>query len=206
MNSLTYDAVLFDFDGVIVDSEPVHFACWRELLETVGIRLSWDFYQAECVGIAERPMLDLIARHAGRPDMTDRLLDFYPQKKAMFRHKMAELLPVSPGVTDLITELRGYRLAVVTSSGREDVQPVLEQAGLMDSLDALVCGHEAGALKPSPAPYLLAAERVEARRPLVVEDSEAGESSGRAAGFDVLRVKQSSEVAEAVRGRLRLGE
>ena len=206
MSSPTYDAVLFDFDGVLVDSEPVHYACWRELLETVEISIGWDFYQAECVGIAERPMLEVIARHAGRLDMTDRLLELYPLKKAMFRHKMAELLPVSPGVSDLIAELRKYRIAVVTSSGREDVQPVLEQAGLMQSLDVLVCGHEAGALKPSPAPYLLAAERVEARRPLVVEDSDAGEKSGRAAGFDVLRVKQPSDVAEAVRGRLRLAE
>ena len=206
MSGMAYDAVLFDFDGVIVDSEPVHYACWRELLETVGMRIGWDFYQSECVGIAERPMLEVIARHAGRPEMTDRLLEFYPLKKAMFRRKMAELLPVSPGVSDLLTELRGYRLAVVTSSGREDVQPVLEQAGLLASLDVLVCGHEAGALKPSPAPYLLAAERVEARRPLVVEDSEAGEKSGRAAGFDVLRVQHASEVAEAVRGRLRVSE
>jgi beta-phosphoglucomutase len=206
VNGSSYDAVLFDFDGVIVDSEPVHFACWRQLLETVDIRIGWDFYQAECVGIAERAMLDVIARHAGRPEMTDRLLDLYPLKKVLFRHKMAELLPVSPGISALLAQLRGYRIAVVTSSGREEVQPILEQAGLMKSLDLLVCGHEAGALKPSPAPYLLAAERIEARRPLVVEDSETGEKSGRAAGFDVLRVNRPSEVAEAVRGRLRLGE
>jgi beta-phosphoglucomutase len=68
--------------------------------------------------------------------------------------------------------------------------------------ETLVCGRDVLNQKPAPDPYLLAAERLASRRPLVVEDSEAGVESARAAGFDVIRVNAPSEVSEAVWARL----
>ena len=69
------------------------------------------------------------------------------------------------------------------------------QAGIRDRFQTLVCGLEAGKLKPAPDPYLRGARILGARNPLVVEDSDAGEASGRAAGFEVLRVASPEEVA-----------
>jgi HAD superfamily hydrolase (TIGR01509 family) len=66
----------------------------------------------------------------------------------------------------------------------------------------MVCGREAGDLKPAPDPYLHAAQLLGAKKPLVVEDSEAGEASGRAAGFEVLRVSSAESVASELRLKL----
>jgi HAD superfamily hydrolase (TIGR01509 family) len=93
-------------------------------------------------------------------------------------------------------------MAVVTSSNRAEVEPILEKAGLLAYLKAAVYGGDVARLKPAPDPYLKAAELLGAKRPLVIEDSDAGEESGRAAGFDVLRVRESCEVPDALRQRL----
>jgi HAD superfamily hydrolase (TIGR01509 family) len=103
----------------------------------------------------------------------------------------------------LISELSPrYKLAVVSSSGRTEVEPPIVRAGLRDHFQAMVCGREAGNLKPSPDPYLHAAQLLGAKTPLVVEDSAAGEASGRAAGFEVLRVSSPESVASALRQML----
>src|SRR5260370_9815433 len=103
----------------------------------------------------------------------------------------------------LVSELsRSFNLVVVSSSGRREVEAALESAGILRYFQALVCGKEVLNLKPAPDPYLRAAELLGAARPLVVEDSEAGVASGRAAGFDVLRVSSAAAVAVEVRRAL----
>jgi HAD superfamily hydrolase (TIGR01509 family) len=106
----------------------------------------------------------------------------------------------------LLRDLRllGLKLAVVTSSGRVEIEPILEKTGLLPSFDTAVYGGDAGRLKPAPDPYLLAAERLNATRPLVVEDSDPGVESARAAGFDVIRVPKQSEMTALVRAALSL--
>src|SRR5207249_12259483 len=95
-----------------------------------------------------------------------------------------------------------YGVAVVTSSGRLEVEPVLDRAGIRRHLGALVFGEDVQRHKLAPDPYLLAAARLGAVRPLVVEDSIAGVASARAAGFDVVQVASPSEVAPMVRWKL----
>lgn len=197
-----FDAVLFDFDGVIVDSEPVHYECWRELLTPFGVDLDWDFYQRRCVGIAERHMLSVMKEDLALSVSVDELFALYPLKKKIFREKMETALPLSPRIADILKALSQMRLAVVSSSARSEVEPFLELAGIRSCFQFLVCGNEGGALKPAPDPYLFAARNLPAARPLVVEDSEAGEASGRAAGFEVLRVQRPEEVAGSVAARL----
>ena len=93
-------------------------------------------------------------------------------------------------------------MAVVSSSGRTEVEPPIVHAGIRHHFLALVCGLEAGKLKPAPEPYLRAAELLQVRKPLVVEDSEAGATAGRAAGFEVLRIAHPDELAAKLRQRL----
>ena len=197
-----YDAILFDFDGVLVDSEPIHYRCWTEILAEFDIAMDWDTYSRECIGVADRSMLEnLAAQWPGRLRVEDLLAAWEP-KKERFRAMMLEEMPFAPGAGEFIKSLCGYQLAVVSSSGRSEVEPILEAAGLRAHFRTLICGWEAGALKPAPAPYLKAAEVLGVRKPLVVEDSATGEASARAAGFDVVRVKSPVEVAGAVLERL----
>jgi HAD superfamily hydrolase (TIGR01509 family) len=136
------------------------------------------------------------------PVEVDSLRPHYSRKKALFRTRILEASPCAAETVELIQSLDGYGLAVVTSSGRLEVEPTLERAGIRTHLGAVVFGEDVERHKPAPDPYLLAAARLGASRPLVVEDSSAGVASARAAGFDVVQVSSPSEVAGLVRSRL----
>ena len=199
-----YEAILFDFDGVLVDSEPVHYACWTEILSEYGLHLDWEFYCRECIGVADREMLARLCGRHEPPIPVEHLIAQYPRKKQMFRERMLAAGAVADGVPELLAHLRhDFRLAVVSSSGRTEVEPILSAAGILGHFDTTVCGHDVPNLKPAPDPYLEAARRLRVSRALVVEDSDAGVASGRAAGFEVLRIASASELAEALGNALR---
>jgi beta-phosphoglucomutase len=198
----TYDAILFDFDGVLVDSEPVHVECWSEILGDFGLSLKWESWAAECIGVSDRQMLERMSKQVHPAIDVETLYATYPRKRDRFRQLMEQRMPFFDGARELFESLHEYRLALVTSSGRPEVEPVLRKAGLFEYFDATVCFGEVAKIKPAPDPYLKAAEMVGAKRPLVVEDSEAGVESGRAAGFDVLRIVSPSQVPDALRQKL----
>ncbi len=197
-----YEAILFDFDGVLVDSEPVHFECWKEVLAPFGVDLPWDTYAATCIGVADREMIHGFALKLGVD--FDQLWAQYPRKKELFRSRNEALVRVLPETTGLVRSLAAkYALAVVSSSARVEVEPVLIRCGIRDYFKALVCGSESPKLKPAPDPYLRAAALLKTSKALVVEDSDAGEQSGRAAGFDVLRIASAEELAPVLDGYLK---
>lgn len=199
----TYDAILFDFDGVLADTEPLHFACWKEVLEPLGIHLNWPFYQERCIGVSDRLMVERLAAERIPPLPLDEAMPAYHSKLGIFRAKIETNPPFLPETVALVRELfTVYRLAVVSSSGRQEVEEPIVRAGFRDCFQVFVCGKEVLNLKPSPDPYLRAAELLGATRPLVVEDSDAGVESARAAGFDVLRVSSAALVADEVRHKL----
>jgi beta-phosphoglucomutase len=193
---LNFDSILFDFDGVLADTEPIHYQCWLEVLAPFGIEPTWDYYSRECIGISDRLMVERIST----PALFDQIWPKYADKQALFRHKLTLKSPFLEETAALISDLSPhYKLAVVSSSGRTEVEPPIVRAGLREHFHAMVCGKEGGNLKPSPDPYLHAAELLGAQRPLVVEDSAAGEASGRAAGFEVLRVESAESVPSELR-------
>ncbi len=199
---MRYEAILFDFDGVLVDSEPVHFACWREILQGFDMHLDWETYRTYGIGVSDRELMSLMCQRAGRPLEVDRLLAEYPRKRVMFRDRMLQRQMFPAAVLDLLPQLHGYQLAVVTSSGQSEVEPILREAGIHDFFRTLVYGGDVKKLKPAPDPYLLAMDKLGVRRALVVEDSDAGEASARAAGLDVLRVGSPAEMPELLRERI----
>ncbi|MBS1875320.1 MAG: HAD family phosphatase [Acidobacteria bacterium] len=197
-----YDAILFDFDGVLVDSEPVHYACWKEVLLHFGVDLPWDVYASSCIGVADREMIQGFATNLGVN--FDELWAQYPRKKELFAARNEAEVQFLPETLAVLREVAAsHKIAVVSSSARMEIEPVLVRAGVRTLFGAMVCGHEAARLKPAPDPYLKAADMLGALRPLVVEDSEAGAQSGMAAGFDVLRLREAAELAGALRQRLR---
>jgi len=199
-----YDAILFDFDGVLSDTEPLHFRCWTEVLAGFGIHPTWEWFAKTCIGVSEHDTLQAFRFLASPPLDFDALWAQYPRKKQLFRELIAQGVPLAPGVPQLLEELHGvYRIAVVSSSARLEVQPALDITGVWKYFDAAVCGREVEHLKPAPDPYLRAAELLQSNSPLVVEDSAAGVASAQAAGFDFVRVASVTETAEAVRERLR---
>jgi beta-phosphoglucomutase len=198
-----FDAILFDFDGVLANTEPVHFACWAEALAPLAIPLTWGFFERHCAGVADSDMVRIIADAAQPPRNWEELWERYPAKKQMFRDRMLTSPPFAPELGGFLEDLhRRYPLAVVTASARSEIEPLLAAAGLSRHFDALVCGKEAGRHKPAPDPYLLGAKLLKAARPLVVEDSESGLASARAAGFEALRIPAAARMPELLSGRL----
>jgi beta-phosphoglucomutase len=199
---MIYDSVLFDFDGVLVDSEPIHYQCWREVLAPFGVDLDWATYERTCIGVADRPMVAALCRTISPPADFERVWAEYPRKNALYRARVAAAPPIAPAVVDLLGALDGLKLAVVSSSHRGEVEPLLVAAGVRDRFGAVVCGDDVARHKPDPEPYRTAAALLGARAPLVVEDSPAGVASGRAAGFDVLEIRSAAETPARVREAL----
>lgn len=196
--NLPFDSILFDFDGVLADSEGVHFECWTAILGPLGIPLSWETYCANCIGITDRAMLEVLARQKQPPHDVEDLWQYYPKKKALFREKAYANPPIPEATRAFLRQLGGLHLAVVSSSGRAEVEPVLARAGVLDCFATVVTGDDVQNRKPHPEPYLTAAARLGLRRPLVVEDSEPGAQAGRAAGFEVLKIHDPYTLPQAV--------
>jgi HAD superfamily hydrolase (TIGR01509 family) len=199
-----YDAILFDFDGVLADTEPVHWQCWVEIIQPFGIDLPWEVYSRKCIGVSDRKMIEALASEARTPVDPELLWGQYDEKKRRFRERIIPAKPVSEAAIELVRALCDYKLALVTSSGRSEVEPVLEAAGIRDCFQAAVFGGDVARLKPAPDPYLKAAGLLGTSRPLVIEDSDAGCESAIAAGFDFLRIPAADEMPALVRRHLAL--
>ncbi len=197
-----YDSILFDFDGVLADTEPVHWACWAEVVRPFGIDLDWETYRRIGIGATDRMLSEAIAGLAAPGVSVEEVLEKYPEKRRLFLEKTQTATPISQATIELLRSLLDYNLAVVTSSFASEVEPLLERAGIQQHFAALVAASDVQRHKPAPDPYLLAASRLQAKHPLVVEDSAAGVESARAAGFDVVKVSSPAEVPDAVRAAL----
>jgi beta-phosphoglucomutase-like phosphatase (HAD superfamily) len=147
-------------------------------------------FRQEFVGTSDRLLVERLAAHRQPPIPFDDLWSQYPRKKELFRTRITEV-PFRAETVDLVRQLsQYYKLAVVTSSARIEIEPAILNAGIREHFHALVCGKEVENLKPAPDPYSKAAELLGARKPLV---------SARAAGFDVLRVGDAQGVARAIK-------
>ncbi|MBV8731292.1 MAG: HAD family phosphatase [Acidobacteriia bacterium] len=197
-----FDAVLFDFDGVLLDSEPMHWACWAQVLAPLGVTLDWDYYREHYLGVADREMIPRIAAQSDPPKDWTALWTQYPNKRECLRKRL-EHPPFLPELAGLLLELRReYKLAVVSTSARAEVEPALEAGGIRPLFDVVITGENTERHKPAPDPYLLAARLVASSNPLVVEDSEPGIAAGRAAGFEVLEVLNAAEMPRSLQQRL----
>ena len=199
---MQYEAILFDFDGVLVDSEPVHCECWQEILKPYGLKLDWKTYYEHGIGAADRLLLARLCDQVNPPVELERLVAEYPRKRDLFQRRMLERDCFSADVLELIPQLSAYQLAVVTSSGQTEVESILIRAGIREYFHVAVFGGDVKRHKPDPEPYLMAMEKLGVRTALVVEDSDAGVASATAAGLDVLRIHEPSEMTARLRERL----
>jgi beta-phosphoglucomutase len=103
-----YDAVLFDFDGVLADTEPLHCRCWQQVLGPFGINLGWETFTRIGVGHSDRDLVARLAAQRDPPIPFDELWAEYPRKKELFRKLVAETTPFPPETISLVSELSRY--------------------------------------------------------------------------------------------------
>jgi len=187
---LPIKAIFFDHDGTLVDSEPIHYQLWRDVLAAHGVALSESLYRDCCAGIPTADnAVDLVARfaiNATPPALAD------AKNLATRRFLAHQAFPLMPGVRDVVPLLHhaGLRLAIVTGAGSDGVQTTLRQHSLSGFFETVVSGDDVENSKPAPDCYLLAARRL-ALLPsecIAIEDTEHGVNSAAAAGVACLAV------------------
>jgi len=176
-------SLIFDFDGLILDTEGPEFQTWSEIYAEHGRELDFDLW-ATCIGTAEvfDPYAEL-ERQLGQPIDREAVRK---RRRARNQELLARLGP-RPGVVDYLAEARerGMGLAVASSSPRSWVAGHLETLGLLDSFHALACADDVPTVKPDPALYLKALERlgVGADEAMAFEDSPNGTLAAKRAGL-----------------------
>jgi HAD superfamily hydrolase (TIGR01509 family) len=181
-------AVLFDLDGVLVDSETISTIASDKVLNEVGIFLS----EEERKEVFGRRTIDNYRRHIERRDLNLNPDELVEKKNKVFKNLIKGQLKPLPGVTKLIDNLKeaGVFLAVVSSSPLERVEASLEETNLLWEFPIILSGDCCRKGKPHPEPFLLAAEKLgtDPSDCVVVEDAEAGVNAAKAAGMKCLAV------------------
>jgi HAD superfamily hydrolase (TIGR01509 family) len=188
-------AVLFDFDGVLVNSEPLHFRAMRDSLLPEGIAIDEEEYARTYLAYDDREATRIALERHGRPYDRERVDAVAGRKAAIFERLMAEV-PFFPGARELVRALAAeVPLAIASGALRREIETILAAGRLDDAFATIVGADDVSRGKPSPDPYLAAMARLAQRTPdlqpgecLVVEDSVAGIASGLAAGMKVLAV------------------
>ncbi|OEL23930.1 Haloacid dehalogenase-like hydrolase domain-containing protein Sgpp [Dichanthelium oligosanthes] len=184
------EAILFDIDGTLCDSDPIHFCAFRELLQQIGfndgVPITEEFYSANISGGHN----DDLARSLF-PDMDhEKAMQFMDDKEAFFRKLAPGQLKAVDGLHDLCRWIEGHNLkrAAVTNAPRANAQLMLSLLGLTDFFPVLVIGSECDRAKPFPDPYLKALELIEASpdHTFIFEDSASGIRAGVVAGVPVV--------------------
>ncbi len=195
------DAMIFDFDGVIVDSEPVHLACFQRVLRSAGLELSQDDYYARYLGYDDHDCLEAVARDAGVAMDEGRIASLTAEKTVLVQRAFAESIEALPGAVELIRAAHAAAVPLAICSGalREEVEQAGRTVGVRECFRAVVAAEDVARGKPDPEGYRKARAALEAdaagplspARCVVVEDSPAGIDAGQAAGMKVLAVTTS---------------
>lgn len=196
------EALVFDYDGVIADTEPLHWRSWAALLSHYGIALGWEEYCRIGQGVSDAQLFDHFRGRMPQSAAREFALRNQERKEMVRAWSLADI-PILPETVDLLKALGKYRVGLVTSSDRAEVEPVLQAAQVSDCFGAMVCGGEADAPKPSPAPYLLIARRLGVKTGIAFEDSELGLASARAAGFKTAKIARPGDLPQVVAATLR---
>ncbi len=195
-------AVIFDFDGVIVDTEPLHYQAFQKILQPHHLDFSWDSYIAIYMGYDDRDAFREVFKAAGRPLAENELQRLITQKAMIFQEIITSSIIPYPGVVDLIQNLhrQGLPLAICSGALRSDILPIIEQLGVANCFSHIVTADDVPHSKPDPTSYRIAAEQLIAAFPekltntdlvVAIEDTPAGISSATSAGLKVIAVTNS---------------
>jgi len=195
------DALIFDFDGVIVDSEPVHLECFRAVLAGAGVSLTREDYYGKYLGFDDHDCFAAALASAGQEAGEDRIAEMIRAKTRLVRQTYTRGVTGLPGAAELVRSAAGAKVPLAVCSGalREEIEQAARAVGVLDCFAVIVAARDVKRGKPDPEGYRLALERLRAatgRRlragaGVVVEDSPAGIDAAKAAGLHVLAVTNS---------------
>ena len=194
-------AVIFDFNGIIVDDEPIHFRLFQKVLGEEGIVLTEKAYYAHYLGFDDRGAFTASFRENGRPLDDTKLHRLIERKAAYYQDAIREEMAIFPGVKSLVASLAGILpLGIASGAVRQEIETILQTAGLLDHFDAIVSAEDVTRGKPEPEIFLKALAALNASQKnspiepadcVVIEDSKEGVRGARRAGMKCLAVTNS---------------
>ena len=181
-----FKAYLFDLDGTIADSMPLHYLGWRQAVEEHGGHFPEDLFYA-WAGIPLPRTVEMLNERFG---LRMPVLDVVRRKESLYLSRLEELKPVASVLHHIHARHGEVSFAIVSGSPRTSIVDTLTRLGLLDLFPVLVGAEDYARGKPDPEPFLTAASRIGVAPAdcLVFEDAEAGIASARAAGMQWVRV------------------
>jgi beta-phosphoglucomutase len=201
-------AIVFDFDGIVADSEPLHCEAFRRMVEPWGVTFTFEEYAVRYMGYDDRDFFRVTLQELGRggeANDSDRIEALSMAKQRVFEKVVEEGVEAVPGVLPLIGEVQAVMpLAVASGATRRDIELIVDRLGLHGCFDPIVTADDVAKSKPHPETYALAADGLAQRHPdrgirldtcLAIEDTPIGIRSARAAGLLTLGVATTSPLA-----------
>lgn len=218
MTNVPFRAVIFDFDGVMVDTEPLHHEAFCEVLRAHGLDWTWEEYVETFIGFDDRDGIREAFRLAGRPLPDETLKALIQEKAKVFIGLASRGVEPYPGLLSLLQHWHTrVPLALCSGALRSDIDPILKQLKLESVFDVITTADDVEVSKPDPASYRLTVERlaadyVEGLKPgecLAIEDTPAGIQSAKGAGITtwaVAHTQPASALTDADRVVAKLSE
>jgi len=204
MDTLT--AIIFDFDGVIADTEPLHFAGFRQTLAEIGISLTESDYYANYLGCDDRGCFITALTAHQHPTDPSGLAQLMQRKAHAYLESVKDHLVIFPGVREFVREAAAaYPLAIASGALRHEIEVILEQAGLQKEFLHITSAEDVTRGKPDPQPFLQALtglnrqrreQAITAESCLVIEDSIPGVRGAKTAGMKVLAVANTHTIQD----------
>ena len=197
-------AIIFDFDGVIADTEPLHFAGFRQTLAEIGISLTQSDYYADYLGYDDRGCFIAALTAHQHPTDPAALAQLMQRKAHAYLESVKDHLVIFPGVREFVREAAtAYPLAIASGALRHEIEVILEQAGLQKEFLHITSAEDVTRGKPDPQPFLHALnglnrqrreQAIAAESCLVIEDSIPGIRGAKTAGMKVLAVANTHTI------------
>lgn len=195
-------ALIFDFDGVLADTEPLIWRAWARLLNSHKVPLSWDDYCRLGRGVTDEEMLSRLPQLQADTSLFAQLVSETDSARQIVQDWIEECPPILDTTIAMLRSLSGFQIGLVTSSKRSEVEPVLSRAKILTCFHVIVTADDTARHKPDPEPYLLAGKRLSLDRGVAFEDSEPGLISAAAAGFTAIRVDDPYHLPQIVSASL----
>lgn len=204
-------AILMDFNGVIINDEPVQMRAYQEILNDDGIELTEADYFAS-LGMDDRTFVAAAFERAGKTADAERIETITKAKTARWRELVADDLPLFEGIVDFVDKMsREFSLGIVSMAGREEIEYVIEKSGLASHFSTIVSSADVTNCKPDPECFRIGFSQLDAVRTaqghlpmthsecLVIEDSPPGIVGARNADLPTLGVANTVS-ADQLRG------
>ncbi len=189
-------AVLFDFDGVVVQSEPLHLLSFRMLLEPLGVTISEERWYREFTGIGSTAIITALFKDFG---INEDVRSWVEWRKKIYQDLIEEgKLSATPGILDFLKYLRqrGIKTAVVSGGHGTNIRFALKELGLSEYFDIIVGLEDVQHRKPHPECFLTAAKKlgIMPSECLAIEDSPSGTAAAHAAGMKLVCIKSPAQL------------